>query len=108
MGAGTIDYKNLPEQKKVYGDKNFFISPLTLGIKKQYKAFIIRPSQTKNEPDFLLSIEGEFSMSGAEHLKEVKNEYENETVKFVYYEDELKDFPVHIQEDIKTYCNFAI
>ena len=34
MGSGTIDYKSLPEQKKVFGDKYFFIRPLNLATNK--------------------------------------------------------------------------
>ena len=112
MGSGTIDYKKLPEQKKVFGDKYFFIRPLNLGMKETYKAFIVRPSQTKDDPDSVLSIEGEFCYypngGNSKRFSEVKSEFEDELVKFVYYENELSSFPNHIREEVKAYCNFAI
>ena len=111
MGSGTINYKKLPEKKKVFGDKYFFIRPLNLGLDKTYYAFIVRPPQSKDETDFKLCIEGEFNWypdGNTQRYKEIKEEYEEQIVKFVYYKDELNDFPANMIEDIKQYCNFAI
>ena len=111
MGSGTIDYKKLPEQKKVFGDKYFFIRPLNLGIKDTYKAFIVRPPQNKDDFDVKLSIEGEFNYypnGNAERYTETKKEYKDEIVKFVYFENEINEFPEDVREDIKRYCNSSI
>lgn len=111
MATGSMDYKKLPEKKKVFGDKYFFIRPLNLGAKDTFKAFIVRPPQVKDEPDSVLSIEGEccyYPKGNSERYSEIKKEYKDEIVKFVYYKKELDSFPEHIREEIKTYCSSAI
>lgn len=111
MGSGTIDFKKIPEQKNVFGDKYFFIRPLNLGVKNIFKAFIVRPPQSKDEPDYTLSIEGEFGYypnGNSERYREIKKEYEDEIVKFVYYKNELNEFPHELREEIKNYCHCAI
>lgn len=106
MGSGTISYKKLQEKKKVYGNKDFFIRPLNLGLDVEYKAFIIRPS-AEGQKDFFIDIEGEFNI-GAGRFKETKEEYKNEEVLFVYYKSEINLFSEKIREDVINFCDKMI
>lgn len=104
MGRGTIGFKKLPAKKKVYGDKEFHIRPITYGFKPTYNAIAIRPSGNEDLP---FDIEGEFGTGEYSYNLE-KKDYENAVVKYIYFQKEADKFTPAQLEKVKSYCDFSI
>ena len=111
MGSGSISYKNLPKKKKVYGDKEFFVRPITYGLDETYEAILVRPAKTmasdEDKGEFPFLVEGEFSI-GEERLKEVKKEFKDVDVEYVYFESEEHLFAPEQLEKVMLYCDRSI
>lgn len=100
MGAGTRDFKKIPTKKTIYGNSEFFLRPLTLGLGETYESFIIRPPMNEG---YKLCIEGEFGV-GESQFRDYKKAYKEKIVHFAYYESELLEFNSSIRKEIVSHC----
>jgi len=111
MGSGTISYKKLPSKKKVYGDADFHIRPLSLWINSNEDngspTFLIRKETDKEllQKGYVFQIEGEFGI-GESSLKEEKKDIRGKTVYYQVLTDDFKeDFDNIIEEVSESVFN---
>ncbi len=109
MGKGTIAYKGMPKNNKIYGDGKFFIRPFyDYAEDNQTRisgTLYIRPvtDEKLQKEGYKFCIEGEFDF-GVEALKEEKKEVIGMKIKYDYYEEDLIHFTDKEFKRVKKFC----